>query len=33
MVRGAVNSSTFTVVDYSETGVEKVLQDYFSKLK
>lgn len=33
MVRGAANSTNFTVIDYSEAEVEKILQDYFAKLK
>lgn len=34
MVRGAIDdSSRFTVIDYSETEVEKILQNYFTQLK
>ena len=33
MVRGAANSSNFTVKDYNETEVEKILHDYFVQLK
>lgn len=33
MVRGAANSSSFTVIDYNETDISKILQDYFAQLK
>ena len=34
MVRGAINSTNFSVIDYSESdNVEKILQDYFAQLK
>ena len=33
MVRGAVNTNNFKVMDYNETEIEKVLKDYFSDLK
>lgn len=33
MVRGAANSSNFTVMDYDETEIAKILQDYFAQLK
>ena len=33
MVRGAANSRNFTVIDYNETEVEKILHDYFAQLK
>ena len=33
MVRGAANNSNFTVIDYNETEIAKILQDYFAQLK